>query len=85
MDVEESTEHPKVMANWIISQMVDHMLADAPELTGKDYMVIRTVFRSAGGEWSEITGGDTKSLDLLKEVVTAWGAEQGPKKQSEFI
>ena len=85
MSVDESTEHPKILANWVIKQMVEHMLADAPKLEGKDYLVIRTVFRSAGGEWSAITGGDTKALDLLKNIVTAWGAEQGPKKQSEFI
>lgn len=85
MGVEETTEHPKILANWIIKQMVEHMLADAPELESKDYMVIRTVFRSAGGQWSLITGGDTKVLELLKNIVSAWGQMQGPKKQSEFI
>ena len=83
--MDESTEHPKIMANWIIQQMVEHMLADAPELKAADYMVIRTTFRSAGGEWVLITSGDTKQLDLLKTVVTAWGAMQGPKKESEFV
>lgn len=85
MGVEEATEHPKIMANWIIKQMVEHMLADAPELVANDYMVIRTVFRSAGGEWSAITGGDTKALELLKNIVSVWGEQQGPKKQSEMI
>jgi len=83
--VDEATEHPKILANRVIKQMVEHMLADAPELEGKDYMVLRTVFRSAGGEWSAITYGDTKHLDLLKDIVTAWGKMQGPKKQSEII
>lgn len=83
--MEESTARPKLLANSVIKQMTEHMLADAPDLTGKDYMVIRTVFRSAGGEWAALTLGDTEQLDLLKSIVAAWGKMQGPKQQSELI
>lgn len=73
------------MANRVIQQVVDHMLADAPRLEGKDFMVVRTVFRAAGGTWEDLTRGDTKSLGLLKDIVTAWGNLRGPAKQKDFI
>ncbi len=83
--MDETTDHPKLMANRVIQQMVDHMLADAPRLEGKDFLVVRTVFRSAGGEWARVADGDTKHLGLLKKVVTAWGTSKGPAKQKDFI
>lgn len=83
--MDETTDHPKLLANRVIQQVVDHMLADAPRLEAKDFMVVRTVFRSAGGAWENITRGDTKALGLLKDIVTAWGQQRGPAKQKDFI
>lgn len=83
--MDDSTEHPKLLANRVIQQMVDHMLADAPRLEAKDFMVIRTVFRSAAGDWASLTNGDTAALALLKSIVTAWGGLRGPAKQKDFI
>lgn len=83
--MDDTIEQPKLMANKVIQQLVDHMLAGVPPLEGKDFMVIRTVFRSAGGAWASIANGDTKHFGLLKDIVTAWANQRGPAKQKDFI
>lgn len=83
--MDDSSPKPKILANRIIQQMAEHMLAGVGALEPKDYMVVRTVFRSADGSWEAITAGDKDHLELLKEIVLSWGKMRGPVKQSEFI
>ncbi len=83
--MDEPNDYPRILANRIIQQMVEHMIADAPEVKPEDFLVLRTVFRAAGGGWIAITEGDTKQLDLLKDFVTAWGALQPAKTQKDFV
>lgn len=83
--MDDTTDYPKILANRVIQQMVDHMFADAPPMTTKDFMVVRTVFRSAGGGWQGLTNGDTKELDLLKSIVTSWGQLRGPSPEKDFV
>lgn len=76
---------PKILANRVIQQMVDHMVADGPVLEAKDFMVIRTTYRSLGGKWTDILGGDKAQLELLKKTVEAWASTLPPPKKDEMV
>lgn len=83
--MDDTQDPPKILANRVIQQMVEHMLANAPVLEAQDFMVIRTTFRSMGGTWVGILEGDKKQLDLLKKTVETWGAMQPPPNKGGFI
>ena len=61
-------------ANRIIKQFIDHLLGGEPEPKDWDLSLIRVVFRSLGGSWQAIYGGDIDQTTLLEKVVTNWGA-----------
>jgi hypothetical protein len=77
--------HPRQFANHVIKQMAAHMLADDMVVEYNDFMVIRIAFRSCGGKWSEICAGDMDQLELLKNVVTAWGNMPGRKHAGDEV
>lgn len=68
---------PSQFANHVIKQMAAHMLTEDMKIEANDYMVMRTAFRSCGGMWTEISAGNIVHLELLKNVVTAWGNMPG--------
>lgn len=77
---------PKVFANRLIRQVVDHSFGSDLLVEPNDYLAIRTTFRSLKGEWQEVLQGSPKHLDILKQVVTAWGQMPDRKRQeSEFV
>lgn len=81
----DSPDPPQVFANKVIRQMVDHML-EGRSMEKKDYLSIRTVFRSCKGSWQEIIDGNIKHLKLLADVVVGWGAASpAPEEDEEFI
>ena len=76
---------PMLFANHVIRQMADHMLGQGLLLAAKDYLVVRTAFRSMGGLWDAVGDGDIAHLDKLKNVVTAWAAEAQPKSEGDEV
>jgi hypothetical protein len=76
----EEKKQPKVFANRVIQQVVDHMLLPGTEITPNDFMLIRVVFRSAGGSWASFADGDTAHAEILKSVIKSWGL-QSPKQK----
>lgn len=66
------TPPPLVLANRVIQQFVDHLLGGG-ELSNKDFLAIRLIYRKCGGLWVELTGGNIVHLLLLEKVVNSWG------------
>lgn len=83
--MDDVAEVPKVFANRLILQLVEHSFGGGLEPTKKDYLAMRTAFRSLGGKWSEISLGSPAHLDILKQVVTTWGSQPHAKAQIEEI
>ena len=83
--MDEIKQPPKVFANHVIRQMVDHMFGEDLVTEKVDYMVIRTAFRSLGGVWDQISLGNLQHLETLKQVVTTWGQSPGRKNKSQEI
>jgi hypothetical protein len=83
--MDDSPSPPKVFGNHVIKQIVQHMLAEDMLLNFDDYQVIRVVFRTLGGSWSQLAQGNIVHLELLKKVVTAWGQMPGREKESDRL
>jgi len=76
---------PKVFANKVIQQLVQHLLAEDMTIEPKSYALIRSVFRKCHGSWEQLGAGDVWHIELLKKVVTAWGKTPGRVKESERL
>lgn len=81
----DSPDPPRIFANRVIRQLIDHSFGEDLIAEPDDFLTIRTAFRSSGGSWRRIGDGDTAHLDKLKNVVTAWGQMPGRKKHSDRI
>lgn len=81
----DNPEPPRVFANRVIRQMVDHMLSDDMITEPDDLIAIRTAFRANGGSWGRIGEGDVEQYDKLKNIITAWGQMPERKKHSDRI
>jgi hypothetical protein len=81
--MDEPTQQPKVFANRVILQLVQHMLAEDMVIEQRDYLAIRVVFRKCGGSWQQFEEGAPIQFELLKAVVTAWGQMPERTKASD--
>jgi len=75
-------DEPKITANRVIKQMIDHSGADL-EVTAQDYSMIRIVFRNQGGSWEKVIKGDSEALQLLSSVVASWATQ--PQRTLDFV
>lgn len=64
---------PRVFANHVIKQLVQHLLGDDMVIDYEDFLALRTVFRWCGGSWGALGNGDVVHLQLLQQLVSAWG------------
>ncbi len=76
---------PRVFANKVILQFVQHILADDMIVENDDFMTIRLVFKWAGGSWDALANGDLVMLELLQKIIIAWGKMPGRKKDSDTL
>lgn len=76
---------PKVFANRIIKQLIQHMFADGFKIKAEDYDSIRVTFRSLGGSWEEFLLGNPKQLELLQQVIQAWAVLPHDRKGEDLI
>lgn len=83
--MDDRPKPPKIFANRVIKQLVEHMFADGFKVKAKDYMAIRVVFRTLGGSWDQLGLGSMKDLDLLQQVVTGWSKLPHEKKGDAVI
>ena len=63
----------KCFADTVISKAVEQ-ISPGSHLDDKDYSLIRSVFRNAGGSWEKFVSGDIGHVRLLKETVKVWVA-----------
>lgn len=75
-------QQPRVLANKVIRQLIQHMVSEKLEPTWEDYAAIRVVFRQCGGAWDALMQGDIEAMTRLKSVVAAWG--RMPERQIEL-
>jgi hypothetical protein len=78
----EPEAQPKILANKVIRQLVQHMVSDKIDPSWEDYAAIRVVFRDCGGSWDQLIQGDIGTLKLLQTIVGAWG--QMPKRMLQM-
>jgi hypothetical protein len=83
--VNDGPKPPKIFANKVIKQLIEHLFADDFKVKSADYESIRVVFRSLGGSWDQLGLGDIKQLDLLTKVITGWSQLPHEKKSDTFI
>lgn len=76
---------PKVFANKVISQMIKHMVSEDTVVEPRDYLALRSVFKTCGGSWEKLVDGDQIHIELLKKVVSEWGKMPGRKKKSDQL
>jgi hypothetical protein len=79
------TSKPKVFANKVISQMIQHMVSEDMIVNNKDYQALRSVFRKCGGSWEALVDGNQVHIELLKKIVSEWGKMPGRKKKSDQL
>jgi hypothetical protein len=76
---------PKVFANKVILQFVQHILSDDMVIEPEDYMVLRLVYQKAGGSWDQLASGDVVMLGLLQKIISAWGKLPDRKHDSDTL
>jgi len=64
---------PKLSANRVIYQLVQHTVSENLTPSAMDCMVMRIAFRKVGGSWEALFAGDQRQMNLLKFVVGSWG------------
>jgi hypothetical protein len=74
-----------VFANKVIRQMIRQVASGEFLVDPRDYMAIRVAFRSSGGSWSELGMGNRMHIDLLKNLVKAWGQSSDRRNTTEFM
>lgn len=79
------TSKPKVFANKVIKQMIEHILSEDMVVRLRDYLALRSVFRQCGGSWEKLVDGDQIHIELLKRIITEWGQMPGRKEKSDQL
>lgn len=71
--MEDAPPPPLVLANRVIQQMVDHSFGEGLVVEPQDFMVMRTAFRWNKGSWERAMHGSMPDIEILKNIVKAWG------------
>ena len=83
--MDDRPKPPRIFANKVIRQLIDHLFADGFKVKANDYASIRVVFRTLGGSWDQLGLGSMKQMDLLTKVVTGWSKLPHEKKSDRVI
>ena len=76
---------PKVFANHLLKQMIEHMLGEDIIITAEDYQTLRIAFRNGGGLWGEVVHGNIVHLTLISKLVGAWGQMPERKRTGDQV
>lgn len=76
---------PLLFANHVISQFSAHLLGEDTIVEPNDFMAIRVVFRRLGGSWENLQLGDPAQMEILKNVVGAWGQMPNRKHEGDVV
>lgn len=83
--MDDRPKPPKIFANRVIRQLIEHMFADDFKIKANDYMAIRVVYRKLGGSWDQLGLGSMKELELLSKVVQGWAQLPHERKSDSVI
>lgn len=64
---------PLEFANRVIRKFVDNFFGAVTLVTPQDYTTMRVAFRNMRGDWKLVLLGDDRQLQVLSQVVQAWG------------
>jgi hypothetical protein len=76
---------PRLFANRVIRQLIDHSFSDDMVAELKDYATIRLAFRNSGGSWVGLVQGRQRDFETLKNLVSAWGQMPGRKYKTKEL
>jgi len=71
--MDQEPKQPSVLANKVILQLIQHSVSEELSPSWEDFASIRVVFRRCGGSWADLLNGDHRQLELLRQIVVAWG------------
>lgn len=74
-----------MFGNRVIEQVIRHTLGDTIKIQPADFMSVRVTFRRLGGSWEAVAAGDLKAIDVLKRVISAWGAMPHEDEKDELV
>jgi hypothetical protein len=83
--VDSTPKPPKIFANRVIKQLIQHMFADSLKIESEDYDSIRVTFRKLDGRWEDFLLGDPEQLEKLQNVIKAWAALPDRKQKGEDL
>jgi hypothetical protein len=75
---------PLAFSDQVIRKFVDNLLGSDMIVLPEDYQAIRTAFRSCRGKWEEIEQGNLSHLQMLTNILKAWGAMPQRKREVGF-
>lgn len=75
---------PLVFANRVIRMFVDQLVDDKMVILPDDYTAMRVTFRHKQGTWQALSAGDPQQVQLMADIVKAWGTMSGRVYESEF-
>lgn len=78
----DEEQKPRILANKVLLQLIQHGVSEKLMPSWEDFTSIRVVFRQCGGSWRALLEGDHLQLQLLRNIVMAWG--QLPARQLEL-
>ena len=78
-------KQPRIFANKVIRQVIEHLFADDFKIKPDDYSSIRVVFRTRGGSWDQLGLGSIQQMDLLQKVITGWSKLPHEKKSDRVV
>jgi len=81
----DNLQVPKVFANRVICQIIQHMVSEDMVVEPRDYTALRSVFRKCGGSWEKFVDGEQVQIELLKTIITAWGQMPNRIKESNRL
>lgn len=77
---------PKIFANKVIQQLMDHLFGGTISLQKKDFELMRLAFTQMGGVWQGLFEGRIEDFEKLMKIVEAFGSsERATKKVKVFI
>jgi hypothetical protein len=83
--MDDALQNPKIFANKVIRQVIQHMVSEDIVIEPRDYLALRSVFRKCGGSWEKFVDGDQVQIELIKTIVTAWGQMPDRIKESNRV
>lgn len=68
----DSAKAPLRFADRVVHTLIRNKMGADFQILPNDYLVIRSAFRSRGGNWEQVVQGSLQDHKLLTDIVSAW-------------